>query len=374
MTTTDSLTAPKRYFSNLDGLRFVLAMVVFFAHSRLGVTLISVIPFDFVKRLVSVFSNGGLGVSFFFTLSGYLITYLIIEEKETSGAFHIRNFYIRRALRIWPLYYATLLFTFFIYPIIKVKLGYPNENPYHFLYQLLFLGNFDSIQVHQFDLVGLAPMMIGINWSIGIEEQFYIFWPVLFLLFRGRRFWIAITLVIVSSFFLRTFVLQGPALYYHTFSRMSDLAVGGLLGYLSYYNKTFVTRMEQMPRWVVCVIYASGFLLLMYGTHTVDSTVVSLFFGFVIVDQNFAKRSFYKFGDHKLLSSLGKYSYSLYLLHPIGIQASILIFRFSKLDPLAGFFYGVLYALIALIASMALSMLSYRFIESYFLNLRKKFY
>ena len=95
MTTTDSLTASKRYFSNLDGLRFVLAMVVFSAHSYLGVTLISVIPFDFVKKLIAVFSDGSLGVSFFFTLSGYLITYLIIEEKENTGVFNLRNFYMR---------------------------------------------------------------------------------------------------------------------------------------------------------------------------------------------------------------------------------------------------------------------------------------
>ncbi|HEY5745664.1 MAG TPA: acyltransferase [Chryseolinea sp.] len=374
MTTTNSFAAPKQYFPNLDGLRFVLAMIVFFGHSLFGATLISAVPFDFLKQLIRVFSQGSLGVSFFFTLSGYLITYLIIEEKETTGAFQIRNFYVRRVLRIWPLYYITLLFTFFIYPMIKVKLGYPNENPYHFLYQALFLGNFDSILVHLNDLVGVAPIMIGINWSIGIEEQFYIFWPILFLLCGARKFWIAIALVILSSLFLRTYVLQGPAMYYHTFARMSDLAVGGLLGYLSYFNKTFVTRIEQLPRIVVFVIYVAGFLLLMYGAHMIDSALVSLFFGFIIVEQNFAKQSFYKFGDHKLLSSFGKYSYSFYLLHPIGIQASILVFRFAHLEPSAGLFNGTLYALIAFIVSAILSLLSYRFIESYFLNMRKKFY
>lgn len=374
MTNTDSFAAPKRYFPNLDGLRFVLALVVFFSHSLFGATLISVIPLDFVKKLVNVFSDGSLGVSFFFTLSGYLITYLIIEEKEIGGGFNIRNFYVRRVLRIWPLYYVTLLFTFFVYPIIKVKLGYPNDNPYHFLYQVLFLGNFDSILVAQHDLIGVAPMMININWSIGIEEQFYIFWPILFLLCGARKFWIAITFVIVSSFFLRTYFLEGPELYYHTFARMSDLAVGALLAYLSFFNKTFVNRIEQMPRLVVFVIYVAGFLLLMYGYNSVDSTLVSLFFGFIIVEQNFAKRSLYKFGNHKLLSSLGKYSYSFYLLHTLGIQVSILIFRFLHLDRSAGFYYGTLYALIAFAVAMPLSMLSYRFIESYFLNMRKKFY
>lgn len=349
-------------------------MVVFFSHSLFGATLIAAIPFDFVKKIVNVFSDGSLGVSFFFTLSGYLITYLIIEEKEIGGAFNIRNFYVRRVLRIWPLYYVTLAFTFFIYPIIKVKLGYPNENPYHFLYQVLFLGNFDSILVAQHDLIDVAPMMININWSIGIEEQFYIFWPILFLLFGTRKFWIAIVLVIVSSFFFRNYVLEGPQLYYHTLARMSDLAVGALLGYLSFFNKTFVTKMEQMPRLLVIVIYAAGFLLLMYGYNSVDSTLVSLFFGFIIMEQNFSRQSFYKFGNHTFLSSLGKYSYSFYLLHTIGIQASILIFRFAHWDRSTGLFYGTLYALIALVIAMTLSVLSYRFIESYFLSLRKKFY
>src|SRR5690606_23311212 len=138
---------PRKYFENLDGLRFLLAMVVFFGHSGFGGALQKVIPVNFLDRVIGVFSTGRLGVSFFFTLSGYLITYLIVEEKEETGNFHLGKFYLRRVLRIWPLYYVVLVFSFFIYPWVKVQLGYADQNPYNFLYHLFFLSNFDSISI-----------------------------------------------------------------------------------------------------------------------------------------------------------------------------------------------------------------------------------
>ncbi|HWC54325.1 MAG TPA: acyltransferase, partial [Chitinophagaceae bacterium] len=226
----------RKYFQNLDGLRFILAMVVFFGHSRLGEVLKDVSSIDFFDRIINIGSAGYLAVSFFFTLSGFLITYLIIEEKENTGNFSLRNFYLRRIIRIWPLYYVVLFFTFFIYPLIKVQLGYMDQNPYNLLYQLFFLSNFDNISVDQQGLVDVAPMMISINWSIAIEEQFYAVWPILFFITGARRFWIAIISVILISWYCRTFLLEGHALYYHTFSVISDLGIGALLAYLIFYN------------------------------------------------------------------------------------------------------------------------------------------
>src|SRR4051812_44537291 len=102
----------KKYFENLDGLRFILAMVVFSSHSMLGDAFSKLSSFDFLNRFILTFSKGSLGVSCFFVLSGFLITYLMIEEKERQLNFNLKNFYIRRALRIWPLYYGVLLITF----------------------------------------------------------------------------------------------------------------------------------------------------------------------------------------------------------------------------------------------------------------------
>lgn len=216
----------KSYFNNLDGLRFLLAFIVFGSHSMLGETINEQIDFDFLERLVRVFTSGHLSVSFFFVLSGFLITYLMLEEKETSGKFSVKNFYIRRIFRIWPLYYCVLIFSYFIYPFVKTKLGYVDQNPYSLIHQLLFLANFDNIRIHVNDLVGVAPMMIGINWSVSIEEQFYMGWPLLFSIAKARHFWIVCTFIIFASFVFRMNTIP-ENLYYHTLSVISDMALAG---------------------------------------------------------------------------------------------------------------------------------------------------
>src|SRR5215210_6286731 len=106
----------KIFFENLDGLRFFCFLSVFLFHSfHTENPDISSSP---VYRLFkhSLFGNGNLGVNFFFVLSGFLITYLLIEEKKLTGKIHIGNFWIRRILRIWPLYFACVLIGFVFFP------------------------------------------------------------------------------------------------------------------------------------------------------------------------------------------------------------------------------------------------------------------
>ncbi len=107
------------YFKNLDAIRFYAALMVFFQHTFKAV-------FDYLpdgwlvfRKTIGFFFNGGLGVSIFFVLSGFLITYLIIEEHNFSGKINVKKFYIRRFLRIWPLYFSVVIFSFIIYPGLK---------------------------------------------------------------------------------------------------------------------------------------------------------------------------------------------------------------------------------------------------------------
>jgi peptidoglycan/LPS O-acetylase OafA/YrhL len=369
----------KRYFQNLDGLRFILALIVFFGHSMAGEVLIEVSPFDFLDRMIAVFSSGALAVSFFFTLSGYLITYLIIEEKENTGSFSVRNFYVRRILRIWPLYYAILFFSFFIYPWVKVHLGYLDQNPFRLAYQAFFLSNFDNIAVDNAGLIGVAPMMISINWSIAIEEQFYLFWPLLFFVIGATRFWIVIVFVIILSWFFRTFLLDGPELYYHTCAVISDLGVGALFAYLSFYSISFVKRMGSMHPIVIILVYVCGFYFLLYpenfyAIHAAYRVLSAVFFAFIILEQNFSRRSFYKLRNSAFMTSLGKYTYSFYLIHSIGIQVAIISFRFLDWHREDAVFYALLYVLIAFVTTMLLSLISYRYVESFFLGMKHRFY
>ncbi len=106
------------FFPNLDGLRFFCFLSVFFFHAFGSTKYADVSQTELywlLKKLL--FENGVLGVNFFYVLSGFLITYLLIVEKEQFLKIKIGNFYIRRALRIWPLYFFCVLFGFFIFPV-----------------------------------------------------------------------------------------------------------------------------------------------------------------------------------------------------------------------------------------------------------------
>jgi peptidoglycan/LPS O-acetylase OafA/YrhL len=372
----------RKYFDNLDALRFLLALAVFSSHSMFGKALAAISPFDFLDQIIINFSTGATAVSFFFVLSGFLITYLMLEEYEQTGSVDLRKFYIRRTLRIWPLYFTVLIFGFFIYPFVKTQLGYENLIPNSLLYQFTFLSNFDSIRVAEIGLRELAPSMIGITWSVAIEEQFYLVWPLLFLLFRGRKFILVIVPVIFVSWYFRSFVFAYPANYYHTVAVASDLGMGAMFAMLAFYRPSFVQRLKNLPRGFIILFYILSLLFFLYA-HVILAPllygaffrlVCTLIFILVILEQNYCDRSLFKFGKWKGMSELGKYSYSFYMLHPIGIQVSIVTFRMLELDPVSGFHLALGYVLIALTCSLVLSYCSYRYIESYFLNLKKKFY
>lgn len=371
----------KKYFENLDGFRFILAMIVFASHSKLGETLTQLSSIDFINRLILTFSKGFLGVSSFFVLSGFLITYLMIEEKENRLVFNIKHFYLRRGLRIWPLYYSVLAFTFVIYPLIKTRLGFNDLNPFSPLRQFFFLSNFDSIHVQHAGLVGVAPMMININWSISIEEQFYFIWPLLFLIFPARKFWAGCLMVIFASWIFRMLTDDSAYLYYHTLSVISDLGVGAFFACLCFYHQGFIKFLEQMKKSIILFVYLLGILMLMYSDqlftdyfmHTSSRLINTLFFAFIILEQSYSKNSFYKFSNFTRLSAMGKFTFGLYMVHPIGIQGSILVFKFLKIQREQGFLFSLTYSLLALIFSMVLAIGSYYLIERRFLAMRKKF-
>ncbi|MBC6989616.1 acyltransferase family protein [Hymenobacter sp. BT491] len=373
--------AQKVYFDNLDLLRVVAFGMVFLAHSELGKTLGHFSSNSFYIRVINLLSDGGSGVSFFFVLSGYLITYLLLQEREATGRIHLSNFYVRRTLRIWPLYFAVLLFGFFVYPAFKGVIGITTDIAHRAPFYFTFLSNFDSIYLAHNHLQALSVAMIGITWSVAIEEQFYLVWPLLFLVVPKRYYQAIFYGVILCSLVFRYLHrTDGDTLYFHTLSVMSDLAMGGLFAYHCRFNPRFVGFFQNLPKLVIGLAYLLGFALLLYrddlypGTSAavVARLVSTLFFAFIITEQNFAGHSPSKLSRLTTLSRLGKYTYGLYLLHPIAIQVTILLFRGAHLsrESVGG---GFSYAGIALAISLIMSYISYRYFEAYFLRLKHKF-
>ncbi len=164
----------KIFFPNLDGLRFLSFFSVYLFH-------IWVLLFDRYSLTGTssgivkfFFQNGEIGVNFFFVLSGFLITYLLIQEKKLTGKIHVANFYVRRILRIWPLFYVCILFGLVLYPLLKKIIGGELFVVAHPWTYFVFLNNFDFLK-------NGAPAIISVLWSVAIEEQFYLFWPLLLL-------------------------------------------------------------------------------------------------------------------------------------------------------------------------------------------------
>ena len=166
----------KVYFPNLNGLRFIAALLVVIHHvEQLK------LKFGFANNWHNPFVNisGRLGVLLFFVLSGFLITYLLLAEKKKTGTISIRKFYVRRALRIWPLYYLIVFLGLFILPEMSCLRmpEYTIEVKDNFLSKLsLFI-----LMLPNLALVLFSPVpYLSQSWSIGVEEQFYLIWPNIF--------------------------------------------------------------------------------------------------------------------------------------------------------------------------------------------------
>ena len=172
-------------FPNLDGLRFLAFLAVFVSHSMnlLGYASQHA-GFNFARDYLLL--NGDLGVNFFFVLSGFLIVFLLIKEREVTGGIQLGSFFLRRLLRIWPVYFLVLALGLFVFPWLGAGLpaGFPlgvatdRLNPWLYV---AFAGNFDYL------VNGITNLLIGILWSISVEEQFYLFCPVLVAVLSPRR-------------------------------------------------------------------------------------------------------------------------------------------------------------------------------------------
>lgn len=332
-------------------------------------------------KLINFFFLGGsTGVQIFFVLSGFLISYLLITEIQLTGRVNILQFYLRRVLRIWPLYYATVIFAFIIYPWLKGLIGIDSNLCSRPWYYFTFLANFDAIHISQ-NCPGRDAMTQGIVWSVSIEEQFYIFWPLLLHAFRKYSLYLVLISVIVASLIFRYMnAVSGPVLYFHTFSIMGDLAIGSLAAYMVIENKAFSKFIRNLPKYVIFTCYILIFLayffqdiIFSFPRSAIFSRVIlDLFWIFIILEQCFSKNTIFPLGKMRLFTSLGKISYGLYMLHPIGILVVNITLRLFKI-PHENFIMSFSSGILSLIISIALAKLSYQCLEKPFLKLKEQF-
>ncbi len=364
------------FFENLDGLRFFCVLSVFLFHSFYSENkqITDHTLYHFVKS--DLFGNGNLGVNFFFVLSGFLITFLLIEEKKLKGNINLPYFWIRRILRIWPLFFFCVFFGFVIMPWLKGLFGQQSTETADPLYYFTFLSNFDVLKN------GLPDAsMLGVLWSVSIEEQFYLIWPVLIYLVPLRRLWIFFAGVILASILFRA--TSGNYLEHeiHTLSCMGDLAAGALGAWLIHFSDSFRSYFVNIKSWKLIALYSliaalyffrDELLYMNPGIRIFDRLFIAVLFLAVILEQSYAERSLFKLGKYSTISRLGVISYGMYCLHFIAI---LIIITITKLLALNDHLWEVLFfeTPLAFFLTIAISILSYRFFESPFLKLKKRF-
>lgn len=329
--------------------------------------------YQFVK--FGLFGNGNLGVNFFFVLSGFLITYLLLIEMQLRGRINIGSFYIRRALRIWPLFYFCVAFGFIAFPFFKSMLGeIPNESANVVSY-LFFLNNFDFIKNPP------DSSVLSVLWSVAIEEQFYLFWPLILWIVPSRFTPLVFIAIIIQSVIFRLFNYDVLLLEYHTLSCISDMAIGGLGAYAVLTFPKVLDAVKKVNKGWIAMLYIFTIVLLLtrkeylqanFIVAALERILVAFIFLCIILEQNYASNSLFKLSNFKWISLMGKRTYGLYCLHFIGILTAT---KVTKMLGMNTQLWQVLLidTTLAFLLTLMLAEISYRFYELPFLRVKEKF-
>lgn len=357
------------YFSGLNGLRAIAAIAVLFSHTTMSFHSFGLDSFIYGKNVdgnPKTTLLSGFGVSLFFTLSGFLITYLLLEEKKIKEI-NIKHFYFRRALRIWPLYY--LYFVACIVTMIIFEIPFLNSSV---LFYAFMLPNIPFI-------FGGMIGPISHFWSIGVEEQFYLFWP---WIIKKSNNVLKITITICISLIILKITVRYIDILFHQgemswlynllhvirFQCMLIGAIGGILYFQK--NQLFLKIIDnlivQSLSWLIIVLVAINKFHLI---SVIDNEFISVITVFIIIGQININNRIVNL-DIAFFNFTGKISYGIYVIHPI------IIFYISKIihftDKTNIYNYVLVYCLV-FFTTILLSYLSYEYFEKRFLSLKLKF-
>jgi peptidoglycan/LPS O-acetylase OafA/YrhL len=354
----------RHQLKGLDSLRAIAATVVIVGHIEL-LKITYGIKSNFNSSFFSE-TGGHTAVILFFVLSGFLITSILLKEKDESRTVNFKNFYVRRILRVWPLYYIVLISSI-------AFLNYFPETGTFLLCFTIFPNVAQSLLIGW----GASPQI----WSIGVEEQFYLGWPVLIKNSGKKILWVLIILFLAFSLlpqiilFLHNQSGQDGAnsiffdrLFYET--KFDCMAVGGIFAVIAQKYSTICDFLNR--RFFVISSFILSFCLWFTGftfKYFTDE-IYAFLFGLLILNLSYSKIIPARI-DIAPMKFLGKISYGLYMYHWIIINLiCIYLSNYFKKDT---FFTNiVLYALV-IGTTVVVSTISYYLIEQRFLKLKDKF-
>lgn len=355
------------FFPKLDSLRFIAFFLVFWEHGFMYYFRTAI--GEKSNLFSTVLYSGKIGVHIFFVLSGFLITYLLIEEFKLSKKINFLFFYMRRTLRIWPLYFLIIILGLFILPFFINSFSFCGS----YWKNLLFLNNFDFASTS----ICYAPNVI-IAWSVAIEEQFYLVWPLVFLLLmKSAKHWIFYTgcFALFCFSIIYSYVnINTSNISYHTFSNISFLISGCMGAYIFGYSARLKNILVKAGSNLVIIIVAIiGINLFKYIEIIQLLSMLVLPFLYLLLVVNLTSGSAETSKKRYNLQSLGKYTYGMYLYHPMMIMFSKITFDKLHLNYYSNAYISIAMAGLAFVATIIISVVSYNYYERFFLELKKKF-
>lgn len=347
------------HLNGLNGLRAIAALSVVITHIVQG------LEYFGLQRMYGL-DMAGYGVTLFFTLSGFLITYLLLLEKEKYGSINIRKFYLRRILRIWPLYYLYLILA-----VIALLMYNPQFLNGNIFFYILLLANVPLI-------LGTQLPVLHHFWSLGVEEQFYLFWPWVVKHTKKLKIWLII--------FISALMLLKLGTWYY-FSRTGDfiplniihytrfhcMALGALAALLYFEgNRLFIKFsfhiITQIIVWICVAICAVNKF---FVANLINDELIALISVVLIVNVSLNPHTLIRM-NNSYLDYIGKISFGIYVYHPLVIYLSAkwLGGYIALLEK--DYQYIVIYFLV-MFSTIAIAHLSYRFFEKPFLHLKERF-
>ncbi|TMI64960.1 MAG: acyltransferase [Bacteroidetes bacterium] len=347
------------HLRGLNGIRAIAALAVVFSHISLSLKL-----FGFKKSFTN--DLAAFGVTIFFALSGFLITYLLIREKEKFGDIKIKAFYLRRILRIWPLYFFYLLIV-----VVVLFFCMPETLPGSIAYYIFLGANVPFI-------FNFSLALLGHYWSLGVEEQFYLFWP--WIVKRSEKL-LRFLLIFVAVFALlkigmrlldKQTGIQWPYLVLDV-TRFDCMAIGAIAAVFYsrnevYFFKVCFNKIVQTIAWLSLIFMAFNRF---HIASVIDNEIVACIAVVLIVNVCANAGTIIDL-EKPVFNFLGKISYGIYVYHPLVIfltARTMQHFLKDTDDVLKSIF---IYAFIPLF-TIGIAYLSFTFLEKRFLSLKYSF-
>ena len=372
------------YFPGLNSLRFIAASVVIIHHVE---QIKSLFGYQNYFDNIFVHNIGGYGVTFFFALSGFLITYLLLVEQARTRTISIKSFYIRRTLRIWPLYYLLGILSLAILPhvsALNIPVWQDELADNYFTQAILYITFLPNLALSFFGTIPHANQV----WSVGVEEQFYLIWPLV--VKYSRSIWHAILkvmgiyLVIKSTLIAMRLMSDGISGIAHLnrwsqfveFSRIDCMAIGALgAAVLYYYPQTLRPFYRLTSQYL---LYALTLLFLIYGGVTggilwhFNQEIFAILSTAIVLNIATNRQSIFKL-QNQSFDYLGRISYGLYMYHCLCIAIAFYLVDRITTYSLSGFAGNAIAYPLSIIITILVSAASYHWLEKPFIRYKHKF-